>query len=297
MKVAVSFFGLHQLCGGDHRAALDAATMADELGIDHIVAADHVAVGPGTEDYPFPGQYGYPMNEPWPEPLISLAAMAAVTKQVRLATSVLLAPLRPAALLAKQAATLDVLSHGRLDLGVGAGWLRAEFDASGVAYEGRNRRMDDVVRACRALWSGAPVSFSSPTITFNDIWSLPLPVQPGGVPIWFGGGANAATARRIAELGVGWLPFDPTPEHLSRGIELISAAFQEVGREPSTLQVQALLRPIRRDDGRLDLEAMLETIPHLESLGVTSVGVQASAFIDRADGLESFLGRVAAARA
>lgn len=165
LKVSITIAGLSRLFGDDLGAVLDVARAADDAGIDQLVLPDHVAIGTRLDRYPFADRFPYPPEEPWLEPLTTLAAIAGATRRVRLGTGVLIAPLRPAVLLAKTAATLDVLSGGRLDLGLGTGWQPEEFDAVGVPFAGRGARLDDTARACKALWTlPPPVSFSSATV-------------------------------------------------------------------------------------------------------------------------------------
>jgi probable F420-dependent oxidoreductase len=298
VQVSITISGLTRLFDGDLGAVLDTAKVADASGIDQLVLPDHVVMGPRVDRYPF-GKFPYGSEEPWPEPLTVLAAMAAVTERVRLATGVLIAPLRPAVLLAKTAATLDVLSGGRLDLGVGTGWQREEFDAIGVPYAGRAARMDDTVRACQALWTEEPpVSFSSPTVSFRDLWCEPRPVQPNGIQVWFGGGANEATARRVAELGVGWMPIGLMPrDELARALDLLRDAFERAGRDPGTLGVRAGIAVATDDEHRLDLDRTLAPVPDLEALGVTSVSLGLGRFLRDADGVARFIVDVGAALA
>ena len=120
------------------RTLLDLARAVDEAGVDRILVVDHVVMAEETASYPW-GPFPATADTPWPEPTISLAAVAAVTERVRLATGILIAPLRPAALLAKTIATLDVISGGRVDLGVGTGWQEGEFEAVGVPFRRRGR--------------------------------------------------------------------------------------------------------------------------------------------------------------
>jgi probable F420-dependent oxidoreductase len=299
VRVSITVSGLTRLFGGDLTAVLDAARTADATGIDQLVLPDHVAIGPRLDRYPFGPKFPYGPEEPWIEPLTMHAAIAAVTQRVRLATGVLIAPLRPAALLAKTAATLDVLSGGRLDLGVGTGWQREEFDAVGVPFVGRTARMDDTVRACQALWTQEPpVSFSSSTVSFQDVWCEPRPIQPGGIPIWFGGGPNEATARRVAELGVGWMPIGLMPrDELARAIELLRGAFERAGRRPDALGIRAGIAVVTGDDHSLDLERTLAPVPDLEALGVTMVSLGLGRFLHDADDVGQFFGDVGAALA
>ena len=183
-QLAVLVSGLHALFGPDLRSFVEVARIADEAGVDQVVLPDHVVMGARTDRYPY-GTFPYDADAPWIEPLTTLAAMASATTRVRLGTGILIAPLRPAVLLAKTIATLDVLSGGRVDLGVGVGWQREEYEALGVPFAGRWQRLDDTLGACRALWQDAPASFSSPTVAFDDIWCAPRPVQ-ARVPVWFG---------------------------------------------------------------------------------------------------------------
>ena len=174
LRVSITLSGLARLFGERLDAAVELAAAADAAGIDQIAVPDHLAIGPRTDKYPY-GRFPLPVDEPWLEPLTLLAAMAGATKRIRLASGVLIAPLRPALLLAKTAATLDVLSGGRLDLGVGLGWQREEFDASGVPFARRAARLDDQLRACRALWRGGAVSFRSETVSFDAEEDLDIP--------------------------------------------------------------------------------------------------------------------------
>jgi probable F420-dependent oxidoreductase len=285
LGVSVTISGLSRLFGTDLGAVLDVARTADAAGIHQLVLPDHLAIGPRTDRYPF-GTFPYPPSEPWLEPLTTLAALAGVTQRVRLATGVLIAPLRPALLLAKTAATLDVLSAGRLDLGVGTGWQREEFTDAGQAFVGRTARLDDTVRACRALWTEAPpVSFHAPTVAFEELWCEPKPVQAGGVPIWFGGGPTDATARRIATLGAGWLPVGVMPlDDLRTGIEKIRAAYQTEGRDPATLGVRAGVPVVTDDHGHVDLGATLTDVGDFADAGVTLLSLALGRFLrDRTD--------------
>ncbi|MGH9015898.1 MAG: TIGR03619 family F420-dependent LLM class oxidoreductase [Acidimicrobiia bacterium] len=299
MQVSITISGLTRLFGDDLAGVLDTARAADEAGIHQLVLPDHVTIGPGLDGYPFADRFPFPPEEPWLEPLTALAAIAGATERVRIGTGVLIAPLRPAVLLAKTAATLDVLSRGRLDLGVGTGWQPEEFDALGVRFVGRGARMDDTVRACRALWTQEPpVSFSSGTVSFTDVWCEPRPLQPGGVPVWFGGGPTGATARRVAELGAGWLPLGVMPDdQLAAGIGLIRAACEAAGRDPAAVGVRAGIPVVTGDRGRVDVERTFAPVPALASLGVTSVSLALGRFLrDRAD-VRPFLEEVGTASA
>jgi probable F420-dependent oxidoreductase len=291
-RISLLVSGLSRIFGNDLGRVLELARIADDAGIDQIALPDHVAMGPHVERYPY-GRYPLPLEEPYLEPLTTLAAMAGATTRLRLGTGVLIAPLRQPVVLAKTLATLDVVSGGRVDLGVGVGWQREEFEACGVPFEERWSRLDDGLRACRALWlSEAPASFSSASVSFEALWSLPRPLQPDGIPIWFGVAPSQRNARRIAELGVGWMPMPLPAEELAAGAERIRAAFVAAGRDPDELQVRANARPVTGADGRPDLEATLAGIPELAEAGASSVSFPLGYFARRFEDVAPLLERL-----
>jgi len=273
--VAVTLSHIVGPLSGPHQAGLlDLARDVEAAGVDLIVLSEHVALTRVVEGHPggASGAFGFPYDEEYPEPLVALAAIAAVTSRVRLGTNVLIAPLRPAVLLAKMAATVDVLSGGRLELGVGIGWLRAEFSALGVPWEGVGGRIEDTVAACRLLWRGEPVSFSSATVRFEELCCSPAPVQRTRLPVWFGGSATAATARRVVELGDGWSPLGGTDAAtLAKGMETIRAQCERVGRDPTEIGLRSSLRLPRTADGRADVAAMTALVPEVVAAGATCI--------------------------
>jgi probable F420-dependent oxidoreductase len=258
-------FGVAGLYQDDPLALVRTAQLAEQLGYHQVVFPDHVSMGEHLENYPF-GTFPLPPEGPWLEPMLLMAAVASATTRIRLATSVLIAPLRPATLLAKMAATLDQLSHGRLDLGVGVGWQREEYQAQGMDFDARWTMLDDGLRACRKLWTQHPVSFNSRTVNMERMYSTPYPVQ-APLPLWFGVAPTPRQARRIAELGQGWLPINQTPDELQKNIAGIRAAFSDAGRDPAELKVRAVIPPVQDNQGA-NLAASLEAAEQLLEIGV-----------------------------
>jgi probable F420-dependent oxidoreductase len=270
LSITVSAIG--HLYGDDLAALPELARIADDTGIDQLVLPDHVVMGPHLENYPY-GRFPLPLEEPWPEPLTVLAAMAGASQRVRLGTGVLITPLRPAVLLAKTLATLDVLSRGRLEVGVGTGWQQEEYAAEGLDFAKRWQLFDDGLRACKVLWRDAPAAFDSPTVSFRETWCLPRPAQAGGPPLWFGVALGPKNLARIAELGAGWMPMDSRPEPLREGIAKIRAAFRAAGRPFDGFGVRAHVAYARRADKSLDLDATLASIPALREAGASSISL------------------------
>ena len=257
---------------------VDLARAAEDAGIDRIVVVDHVVMGPHTENYVW-GTFPVPPEAPWFEPLIMLAAIAAATTRVRLATGILIAPLRPAVVLAKQAATLDVLSRGRLDLGVGTGWQREEYDAAGVDFARRGQILTDTLAACRVLWRDTPAELDTPSLSFRDVYCEPKPVQQGGVPLWIAGTLHARNLDRLVRFGDAWIPImGASLEEIAEGAGRIADAWRAAGRDPAGLQVQAPLLIERGSDGRPDLARSMATVPELLAAGATDVHVTLRAF-------------------
>jgi probable F420-dependent oxidoreductase len=279
---------------GEWRRYLDLARMAEDAGIGRLVVVDHVVMGPNTSAYAW-GRFPSAPEEPWLEPLTMLTAVAAVTSRIRLATGVLIAPLRGAALLAKTAATLDVLSEGRLDLGVAVGWQREEYDAAGVSWERRGQVLTDTIAACKALWGESPTDFTSETISFRDIWCEPKPVQPGGVPLWIAGNLHRSNLERLVRWGDGWIPImGETVDGMAAGVRTIRAAWSAAGRDPAGLRVQATL-PVARDaGGRPDLARTMAGVPDVVAAGGTAISVFFGAFCRDLSRAKDFFAEAAA---
>jgi probable F420-dependent oxidoreductase len=264
LSVGVPNFG--PWCAGDWGALLDVARAAEAAGVDRLVVTDHVVLGPHLDAYAW-GRFPTAPDGPWLEPLTVLTAMAGVTRAVRLSTGILIAPLRPAAVLAKTVATLDVLSGGRVDLGVGVGWQREEYDALGLDFDDRGRLLDDTIAACRELWTQLPASYSSPSITFDGIFCSPQPAQ-SRLPVWFAGTLNDRNLRRIVELGDGWIPImGASLDDIRAGVERLRANMTR------PFDVQAPLRLVRRDEGDVDMAETMQQVPELVGAGVTNVYV------------------------
>jgi probable F420-dependent oxidoreductase len=289
---SITLSGLGMLHGPRLDGLVESVVAAEAAGIDQVVITDHLAIGPRTDRYPY-GPFPFPPEEPWPEPLTALAVMAGATRRIRLGTGVLIAPLRPALLLAKTLSTLDVLSGGRIDVGVGTGWQREEFEANGVPFEGRGARLDDVLGACRAIWTDSPASFTSPSVQFEDLYCEPRPLQPGGPPLWFGMALGPKTIDRITRFGSGWMPILSDAESLARGVETLRAAFEAAGRAPDELGVRGAPKPVTGKSGRGDLDATLDSIEPLLEAGATQISLAVAAFVRAAGDLPGFFERFA----
>ncbi|HLZ36322.1 MAG TPA: TIGR03619 family F420-dependent LLM class oxidoreductase, partial [Mycobacteriales bacterium] len=225
MKLALHLPTLGKNAAPD--AVLSVARFADEHGLHSVWVYDHV-VTPLTVDSRYPysmdGRYGVDPEDDFYEPLAVLAHVAAVTTRVRIGTAVLVPMLRPPLLLAKQIATIDRLSGGRVVLGVGAGWLREEFEALGVPFEQRGSRLEEYVGILRAAWQGTAPEFAGRFYRHPAVGMQPTPAAPGGrIPILFGGHSEAALSR-VARLGDGWAVAAPPSD------DMIAAYAERLGR-------------------------------------------------------------------
>lgn len=186
----------------DAGAVRDFALLAEELGFTHILAYDHVLGANPNRPGGWTGPYTF--RDPFQEPFTLFAYMAGISRRIEFVTGVLVLPQRQTALVAKQAATLDVLSGGRLRLGVGIGWNTVEYEALGEEFGNRGRRSQEQVELMQRLWTEELVTFRGKWHTVEDAGINPLPVQRP-IPVWFGGHADAVL-ERVARLGQGWLP-------------------------------------------------------------------------------------------
>ena len=291
VRMAVSMFGLPGLYDDEPSGSVRTAQLAEELGYYQVVFQDHVCMGENTDRYPF-GEFPLPPSAPWLEPMVMMSAVAAATDTIRIASGVIISPLRPTTLLAKMAATLDQLSNGRLDLGVGVGWQQEEYEAQGLEFSERWGLFDDQLRACRLLWREYPVTVASRQVNLNRIYSTPFPRQRE-LPLWFGVAATERQARRIAELGQGWLPITQDPDELARGIACMHRGLQAAGRDPQTLEVRAIIKPVAKA-GRPDLQASLQQARELAAAGATILELVPLHFAASAEALREVLSEAAA---
>jgi probable F420-dependent oxidoreductase len=174
------------------------------------------------------------------EPLVALGAISAVTRRIRLGTGVLILPQRQPALVAKQVATLDRLSNGRVRLAVGVGWQEPEYESLGVPFGERGRRMEEAIELLRLYWTQPSVTFHGRFYHAEAMAVAPPPVQPGGPPVWLGGGAEAAL-RRVGRSADGWLAVGEDPRSISHKVSVISQAAQDAGRDPRSIGLHVLL--------------------------------------------------------
>ncbi|HKT54458.1 MAG TPA: TIGR03619 family F420-dependent LLM class oxidoreductase [Caulobacteraceae bacterium] len=231
MKLSLGLLGMEALTGGDFAALRDLVALADKKGVDQVSAVDHVIMGEAHDEYPY-GPFRGASRTPFLEPLVELATYAAATTNIRLSSGVVISPLRPAVTLAKQLATLDVLSRGRVEIGFGVGWQSAEYAACGVEFESRFSILEEQIRVCRALWGGTNVSFRGQHVAFDNMTAMPHPVQGAKLPIWLGVALKRRNIERIAELCDGWLPMERDRARLKLQIDALRRAFEERGRDP-----------------------------------------------------------------
>ena len=217
---------------GDPAAMRDFAQAAEELGYDHLVTYDHVlGANPGADDTDT-------TRHLYHDPFVLLGFVAACTQRIELSVQVLILPQRQTVLVAKQAASLDVLCNGRLRLGIGVGWNEVEFIGLNENFHDRGRRSEEQVELMRALWAEPYISFEGKWHKVPDAGINPLPPRKN-IPIWFGGHADV-TLRRIAKMGDGWMPLAYPPDDTARGeVEKLRRYTEEAGRELDAVGIDA----------------------------------------------------------
>jgi probable F420-dependent oxidoreductase len=230
----------------DPLALADLAQAAEALGFDSVWVSDHVVI-PARIDSPYPyspdGAFRLGPRDPYLEPLTALTYLAGHTRRVRLGTHVLILPYRHPVVTAKMLASLDVLSGGRLDVGIGVGWMAEEFAALGAPpFARRGAVTDEQLRIFKALWTEEVPAFAGEFYEFAALGAYPQPVQRPHPPLWVGGHSRAAI-RRAARLGDGWLPIgarppaDLPPAEVAAGLALLKDEATSAGRDPAQVSV------------------------------------------------------------
>jgi probable F420-dependent oxidoreductase len=240
--------GLHALGigAGARREVIDAVAIAAEsCGFATLWAGEHVVMVDRPQSrYPYSsdGQIAVPAPADWLDPLVALSFVAAATRQIEIATGVLLLPEHNPVLVAKQAASLDALAGGRFTLGVGVGWAREEFTALGVPFERRGQRTAEYVAAMRALWREDVASFRGEFVEFDSVRVNPKPVRDRRIPVVLGGNSDAAL-RRVAAWGDGWYGFNlETVGSVRERIERLDELCRASGRDIRTLRLAVSLQ-------------------------------------------------------
>ena len=257
--------------GADPGAVRDYVQAAEDLGYSHLIAYDHV-LGADVQHYPdWTG--GYNSQDMFHEPLVVFGYMAAITTKLELVTAILILGQRQTALVAKQAAEVDVLSGGRLRLGVGVGWNSVEYEALGKNFHDRGRRAEEQIQLLRELWTQPVVNFQGKQHRITHAGLNPLPVQRP-IPIWMGAGGRLSpiptdgVLRRVARLADGWFPQFAPDESGREAVTRVREYAGEAGRDPALLGMEAR---INFADG--DPEFWMERARAWRDLGATHISV------------------------
>jgi probable F420-dependent oxidoreductase len=272
----------------DLRALVQMAVEAEAAGFDAVMLSEHVVLGPSADAdgrMANPREYALPGNQaprmPWPSSLVLLSAIAAATTRIRLAAAAIIAPLRHPLLLAKDLATLDLLSEGRLVVQPTVSWHRDEYEALGVPFKRRGELLDEHLAAWRVLWRETPATFEGRHYRFRDVHLEPKPYRPEGPRLWFGGQTlHPRLLRRLVEYGHGFHPLGrPQPAELDR----LATAMAAAGRDIAKVELVGGTRAVfPDDDSPAPLEPAIASIPEQQAQGFGSFCIKPSQFIDDA---------------
>lgn len=228
--------------GIEHHQAMDICRTAEAAGFESLWGGEHVIM-PSTIDSAYPytpdGKIPAEPETPIPDPLIWLAFAAAAAPTMRLGTCILIVPQRNPLVLAKELATLDRLSGGRVELGLGVGWMKEEFEALGVPWERRGKRNDEYIDAMRALWAGPHAEFHGDFVDFDPVTCSPRPIQGADIPILVGGDSEAALSRAV-RIADGYFPGEGDAERLGALITRLRQRAEDAGRDPDSIEVNAM---------------------------------------------------------
>jgi probable F420-dependent oxidoreductase len=259
----------------DHENSMELCRRAASAGFGSLWGGEHVIIPTEISSrYPYTADGKIPATPetPIPDPLIWLAFAAAAAPGLRLGTCILILPQRNPLVLAKELATLDRLSGGRVDLGIGVGWMQEEFDALGVPWARRGARTDEYVAAMRTLWAGPEVEFHGEFVDFGKVTCSPRPVH-GKIPIIIGGDTDAAMAR-VVRLGDGWYPGQSDPAALAPLVTKMRDSAEAAGRDPSSISLH-----VNYGIPAGTADQVADHVGRLTELGVTRLMVPAFAFI------------------
>jgi probable F420-dependent oxidoreductase len=270
------------------------AREAEDAGFDAVMVSEHIVLGRDAAGHGVmanPREYALPGNQdpatPWPSSLLLLSAIAAATTRIRLVAGAVLAPLRHPLLLAKELATLDLLSEGRLVVLPTVSWSRDEYAALGVPFGTRGQLLDEHLEVWRTAWGPSPALYRGDHYGFADVYCEPKPYRPGGPPLWFGGETmHSRLLARLVEHGQGYNPLGRPSEH---DLQRLSDGMTAAGRKLDELEMVGGTRAVFPDDHSCaDLGKALDTIPAQQADGFTTFCVKPSQFTDDPDAVGAF---------
>ncbi len=251
--------------GNDRQAIKDYAQTAEALGYDYLLVYDHVLGAHPERDPKLTGPYTN--AHPFHEPMVFFGFLAGITERLELVTGVIILPQRQTALVAKQTAEVDVLSGGRLRLGIGIGWNYVEYDALGENFRTRGRRVEEQIEVLRKLWTAPLVTHKTAQHVIENAGISPLPIQRP-IPLWFGGTADVVL-QRVARLGDGWMPAGRAPDDRVKGhLEQLHGYLREAGRDPQNFGIDPWI-----SIGGLDQDEWCRRVEAWRGLGATHVAV------------------------
>lgn len=273
--------------GADPAAIRDYAQTAEGMGYRHVVVFDHVL---GADPTHRPGWKGYTQLDLFHEPFVLFGYLAALT-QLEMVPAVIILPQRQTALVAKQAAEVDVLTGGKLRLGVGVGWNPVEYEALGMDFHTRGRVVEEQIELMRQLWSQEVISYKGRFHTITEAGLNPLPVHRS-IPIWLGGSADALL-RRVARIGDGWFPQGKPDDQMRANVERLRNYTREAGRDPNALGIEAR---VNAREG--DLDEWIAQTEGWRTLGATHIslntmGAGYTSLIEHIDALRRYKEAVA----
>ena len=270
----------------DLRALVRMAVEAEDAGVDAVMVSEHLALGPSSNELGEPAnprEYALPGNQPpetpWPSSLVLLSAIAAATTRLRLAASAIIAPLRHPVALAKELATLDLLSEGRLVVQPTVSWHRDEYEALGVPFARRGELLDEHLAAWHALWRDTPASFEGRRYRFRDVYAEPKPYRPGGVRLWFGGeSVHPRLLRRLVRYGHG---FNPLGAPSDADLQRLREGLAEAGRSLDEIELVGGTRAaFPGPDSVADLGRAFDNVPAQLERGFRTFCLKPSQFTD-----------------
>ena len=289
MKLICGLFGLENLYGGEITSYIEISKMAENHGFDSVSLTDHLVMGKNLQNYPF-GTFPLPSDSNWFEPLTTLTMIASHTSTIKLATAIIIAPLRNPAVLAKTLSTLDSISNGRLELGVGLGWQKEEYDVAGISFDEKEERFWETLDVIKLLHGSNPVSFKGKFFEFSDIWCKPE-IKQKEIPILFGVKMTDKNANKISAVGDGWIPIKTSPDFIKNGSDLLHDAFKKADRSEIP-RIRGQLPTQLNEDNIPDLSKTIDCLQLSMDAGLNEVEFFPINFCQSPDQLDLVLGEI-----